>query len=213
MANKCIVCGKVAKDKRGKFTKVALIDDKFCSKPCSKKVKRMCKRIGCTETWYATVNNGQRYCSRDCNPQCSSGPKYPYKLSRQCTHCAERFSVEINDESDKLNEPICNECDAVLNSRDWKCMRLITEKDYLISDLKRLDDATIDFFYEECEWEYKIPKPIPKLVHLSYVTLTSTGPKGIIFTKKPRPRYSAKMQKYLDGLTDAERRKFLGEEE
>ena len=135
----CPVCGKYAPGSQ-----------RFCSKPCSKKVKRMCKRVGCTETWYATENNKKRWCSNGC--RAGYKPKYPYKLSRQCTHCAERFSVEINDESDRLNKSICNGCNAVLNSRDWKCMRLIIEKDYRISYLENVDDAMIDFFYEECEW-------------------------------------------------------------
>ena len=152
MAIKCIVCGKIARNEGGAFITGNFIHDKFCSKPCSKRVKRMCRRIGCTETWYATENSKKRWCSNGC--RAGYKPKYPYKLSRQCTHCAERFSVEINDESDRLNESICNECNAVLNSRDWKCMRLIIEKDYRISYLESVDDAMIDFFYEECEWEW-----------------------------------------------------------
>ena len=148
MANKCIVCGKTGKDKRGKFAKVALIDDKFCSKPCSKRVKRMCKRIGCTETWYATEKSIKRYC-RTCIPQSSSGPIYPYKLSKVCRLCTEHFTIEIHDEEQRKSESICNECNAVVNSRGWKCMRLFVESGISSAQLNKMNIETINWFYEE----------------------------------------------------------------
>ncbi|MEK9695234.1 MAG: hypothetical protein VW270_05685 [Candidatus Poseidoniales archaeon] len=148
MPFKCTVCGGYSKNSQ-----------RFCSKSCSKKIKRMCKRIGCTETWYATEKMNKKYC-RNCIPQSSSGPKYPYRLNRQCTICAERFTIKINDESDKFDKKVCQKCNTVLDSREWKCMRLIAEKGYHLRDLNRMDKPTIDFFYEECEFEY--PKPIPK---------------------------------------------------
>mgnify|MGYP001364122875 FL=1 len=133
----CPVCGKYAPGGR-----------RFCSKPCSKKVKRMCRRIGCTETWHATEQNRKRYC-RNCIPQSYPNPIYPYKLNKQCVHCGERFTVEIHNEEERTSKTTCESCSKVFNSRAWKCMRLLAESGISSTQLNKMDIETINWFYEE----------------------------------------------------------------
>ena len=117
------------------------------SKP---RIKRLCKRIGCTETWYATEKDPKRYC-RGCIPQSSSGPIYPYRVRKLCDLCSEAFTIEVHSEKQRKIENTCSECKAVLNSREWKCMRLIVESGIRPSAFRDMKIETIDWLYEELE--------------------------------------------------------------
>ena len=143
----CPVCGKYAPGGR-----------RFCSKPCSKKVKRMCRRIGCTETWYATENHKKRYCSRGCTPQSSPGPIYPYKLNRSCHVCHERFTLEVKGEEQRTKENTCNECKAVLGSIEWRSVYLIKELGLRLAVVKRINSDTVNWLYENGLPKKKQPK-------------------------------------------------------
>ena len=111
------------------------------------KVKRMCRRIGCTETWYATENHSKRYC-RSCIPQSSLGPIYPYKLNRSCYVCYERFTLEVNSEEQRTKENTCNECKAMLESIEWRSVYLIKELGLRVAVVKRMNNDTVNWLYE-----------------------------------------------------------------
>ena len=130
---------------------------RYCSRTCAPpKVKRMCRRIGCTETWYATENSKKRWCSNGCGP--NRKPIYPYRLNRTCQLCHERFTLEINSEEQRAKATTCYKCKALLNSKTLRNIYLIETLGLPLADVKRMDDDTINWLYENGLPEEEQPK-------------------------------------------------------
>lgn len=87
------------------------------------RIRRMCKRTGCTETWDARPSDGKRYC-RSCIPQSSSGPKYPFKMQRQCA-CGVKQIKMIHSEQERLAPFECKSCIDASTNYKWHEMQLL----------------------------------------------------------------------------------------
>jgi hypothetical protein len=88
-----------------------------------KRIQRMCKRTGCTETWEATLKNKKRYC-RDCIPQSSRGPKYPFRMQRTCL-CGKKEIKKIHNEQERLAAFECKSCTKISTEYKWHEMQLL----------------------------------------------------------------------------------------
>jgi len=76
--------------------------------------KRLCRRIGCENKFEVVpstkCSEKQKFCSRECIPQSSSGPKYPYKLWTSCHYCLKKFRMTIQSLDDRISVKVCKPC-------------------------------------------------------------------------------------------------------
>jgi len=88
-----------------------------------KRIQRMCRRIGCTETWDAKPSDSKRYC-RECIPQSSSGPKYPFRMQKQCA-CGAKEIKEVHSEQERVAPFECKSCTDASTNYKWHEMQLL----------------------------------------------------------------------------------------
>jgi len=88
-----------------------------------KRIRRMCQRIGCTKTWAAKPTDTKRYC-RECIPQSSSGPKYPFRMQKQCA-CGAKEIKEIHSEQERAAPFECKSCTDASTNYKWHEMQLL----------------------------------------------------------------------------------------
>ena len=118
------------------------------------RIRRMCKRTGCTETWDARPSDKKRYCSRGCIPQSSSGPKYPFKMRRQCA-CGVIQIKTIHSEQERLAPFECKSCIDASTNYKWHEMQLLylvmmneqcTARDFVRQGVFKDLDEYVDFY-------------------------------------------------------------------